>query len=240
MSNRVNAFLFWITTILIILIAHHVMTFGHEWTHGLMAWLAGYKQNPFDIHYSSNWITLWGIDEAVPYQKILADGNNGWVAAIAIAPMIDGALFVLLGLKLLSLPAVQKRWLLLSFFYWWTLMELAEIYSYIPIRTFVKMDDIHNFIYATGLSPWVVFVIGVPFVIWGLWKIIGKEEVRACIVKGRMNQFFFLFISLLIIFWYFSGLPFIFAYPQVAKNIFSWISLGMIPICLIVLRKRYT
>ena len=219
------------------------MTFMHEWTHGLIAWLGGYKSSPFAIHYSSNWWTLWGIDEAVPYQTILSAGKKGLVAAIAIAPMIDGFIFFLIGLKLLSLQSIQKRWVLFSFVYWWTWMEIAEIYSYIPIRTFAQQDDIYNFLHATGLSPWLVFILGTPLVIWGYQKMIRVEEDRACrilAIRRKWGRFMFLFITLMIGFWYYGGIAFIFVYPEIKGNILSWISLALIPICLIALRKRYT
>ncbi len=240
--SNTRKLVFWLVTIVMILVSHDVMTLLHEWTHGLVAWLAGYKSSPFDIHYVANWITLWGIDEAVPYRSILAEGKNSLVAMIAIAPMIDGFVFFLIGLKLLSTPAVQKRWVLFSFFYWLTLMEISEIYSYIPIRTFVERDDIFNFLHALGLSPWAVFIVGMPFVIWGLQRMIRVEEARACVVlniHGNLSRFMFLFITLMIAFWYFGGIAFVFVYPQIVMNIPSWISLALIPMCLIAFRRRY-
>jgi hypothetical protein len=229
-------------TAVMILLSHHVMTFLHEWTHSSIAYFAGYKNSPFNIHYATNWITLWGIDEAVPYDKILAEGKHFLVATIAIAPMISGAIFFLIGLRLLSLRYIQKSSLCFSFFYWWTLMEIAEIYSYIPVRTFAKRDDIFNFLRATGVSPWTVLIPGILFVAWSLQRMIRIEEDKACKIlrlEGKINRFAFLLITLLICFWYYGGFAFIFVYPGVIKNVFSWISLALIPFCLITLRKRY-
>ena len=229
-------------TVVMILLSHHIMTFFHEWTHSFIAYLAGYKNGPFDIHYSANWITLYGIDEDVPYHMILAEGKNALVAIIAIAPMISGAIFFFIGLKLLSLPSIKKRFVVFSFFYWFSLMEIAEIYSYIPVRTFEGKDDIFNFLHATGCSPWAVLIPGILFATWGLQRMIRIEEAKICKIfqlKGKVNRFAFLFITLLICFLYYGGFAFIFVYPGVVKNIFSWISLALIPFCLITLRKRY-
>ena len=218
------------------------MTFLHEWTHGFVAWLAGYKSDPFDIRYSSNWLTLWGIDEAVPYRKILADGKNYIVAIIAIAPIIEGAIFFLVGLKLLSMKIIQNKWMIFSFFYWWTLMEISEIYSYIPVRTFAQQGDIFDFLYVLEISPWVMLISGTPLVIWGLQRMLIVEELRAYDVlqiENKVGRFIFLFITLLIVFLYFGGIAFVFVYPKFMMNVASWVSLAMIPLCLIFLRKRY-
>lgn len=238
-----NPFIFWLFTGLFIILSHHLMVFLHEWTHGFVAWIAGYKSSPFAIHYPTNWITLWGIDEAVPYQQILAAGKNKTVAMIAIAPMIDGAIFFLIGLGLLASKRVHKHRVFFSFVYWWTLMEISEIFSYIPVRTFFVHDDIFNFTHAAGISPWIVFILGTPFVIWGLIRMIRKEEVRACkvlYIRSRTERFFFLFITVVISFWYYGGFAFVFVYPQILMNLFSWIALGLIPVCMILLKKRYT
>jgi hypothetical protein len=242
MSRKVGKTPFWVATAILIILSHHVMTFLHEYTHGFAAWLGGYKSNPFDIHYQCNWITLWGIDEAVPYREILAAGKNGLTATIAIAPMIDGFIFFLIGLKLLSLPKFQKRWMLFSFVFWFTVNEIGEIYSYIPVRTFFGRDDIFNFVQATGLSPWVVFIVGTPFVVWGLQRMIRIEELRASTVlriEGKVGRFMFLFIVLMICFWYYGGMAFVFVYPQIVTYPLCWISLALIPLCLIFFRKRY-
>jgi hypothetical protein len=121
-------------------------------------------------------------------------------------------------------------------------MEIAEIYSYIPVRTFAERDDIFNFLRATGFSPWVVLIPGTLFVAWGLQRMIRVEEPKACKIlqlEGKIDRFAFLLITLLICFWYYGGFAFIFVYPGIIKNIFSWISLVLIPFCLITLRKKY-
>ncbi len=149
----------------ILWIAHHSAVYIHEWTHGAVAWLTGYKSSPFAIHYGSNWFTLWDIDEAVPYEQILADGKPGIMAVIAIAPLLLQALLFLIGLRLLQKRS--NRWVF-AFMYWFTLIEICETYAYIPIRSFTQHGDVYHFLYATGLSPWVVAIPGTLFCSLGI------------------------------------------------------------------------
>lgn len=233
---------FWLLTVVMILLAHHVMTFLHEWTHSFIAYLTGYKNAPFDIQYPTNWITLWGIDEAVPYDQIVGESRYGLAAIIAIAPMISGGIFFIIGLCLLSFPYIQRKSWCFSFIYWWTLMEIAEIYSYIPVRTFAPRDDIFIFLQTTKFSPWVVLIPGTLFAGWGLQRMIRVEGANVCeffYLEGKVHRFMFLLITLLVCFWYYGGFAFIFVYPGVVYNIFSWISLILIPFCLVAWRKKY-
>lgn len=85
---HVKRLTFCIALALLIFIAHHATVYLHEWTHGTIAWLAGYKKSPFGIHYGVQWITLLDIDEAVPYPAILADGKPSVMTAIAIRPIL--------------------------------------------------------------------------------------------------------------------------------------------------------
>lgn len=159
--------------LLLVLAAYHVEVYLHEWTHGLVAWLGGYKSSPFDIHYGTRWITLWDISENINYSQITADGKAWLVALIAIAPMIMQMSLVVVGLCLLR-KVQGLRYICL---YLVTLMLLAGVYGYIPIRTFAHQDDIYNFITATGWSPWVVAIPGTLYVVWGLYALLSRAKL---------------------------------------------------------------
>jgi hypothetical protein len=44
-----------IWTVPFILLAHYVAVFSHELTHSFVAWVMGYKSNPFNIQYGGTW-----------------------------------------------------------------------------------------------------------------------------------------------------------------------------------------
>ncbi len=227
---------FILALIAIIFIAHHGMIYFHEWVHGTAAWLTGYKSHPFAIHYGEKWITLRDIDEAVPYNQILRDGKPSVMAFIAIAPLVCQVLVFLLGLKLMNLPALQsKRWLF-AFVYWFTFFQLAEIFSYIPIRSFAQKDDIYNFDFATGLSPWFVVIPGTLFVIWGIYRILTFEMPRACDclkISSTAGRSAFYVTSVFFFFAYYGARGLLEPDP-VSQNL-SKVSLALFPLVLIAL-----
>lgn len=217
-------------------LAHHAMIYFHEWIHGTVAWLTGYKAHPFDIHYGEQWFTLWDIEEAVPYPQILADGKPLVMAAIAIAPLIVQAILFIWGLKLLNTPKIQQRRWLFAFVFWMTFFQLAEIYCYIPIRTFAPKDDIFNFLFATGLSPWLVAIPGTFFVLWGIYRLLTFEVFRACDylkITSKVGRVAFVLTLVLLFFGYYGAIGF--TMPDEASHTLSTISLGLVPTSLIML-----
>lgn len=234
MKTKKNTILFLIYNIIIFFITHHLMIYLHEWTHGLFAWLGGYKSSPFAIYYGKDWLTLWDINEAVDYSKILSDGKNGWMALIALSPTIMEAIYFLIALKVLSLPAIKKRTLLYSFFFWFSLFSLAEFYSYIPIRTLSGEGDIYNFLYASHLSYGWVLIPGTLFVIWGVYRLFFVEPFsRNLQIHTKIGRFFTYLFIVALFFGYYGGVGFLHPYP--IDHLLSLISWILIPILMILL-----
>lgn len=224
--------------ILIGFIAHHTTIYFHEWVHGTVAWLTGYKSHPFAIHYGERWFTLWDIDEAVPYHQILADGKPAVMAAIALAPMIFQAILFILGLQLLSMPNIQKKRWVFAFVFWMTFFQLADLYCYIPIRTFAPKDDIFNFLFATGLSPWIVAIPGSLFVVWGIYRLLSFEVFRACDclkITSKAGRAAFIVAIVLLFFGYYGAIGF--TMPNEMSHMLSKISWALVPISLIMCFK---
>lgn len=222
---------FFLILMLLILfwLAHHAMVYIHEWTHGTLAWLCGYKSNPFAIHYGTDWFTLWDIDEDVPYSQILADGKPGVVAAIAIAPLLIQAVIFPIGLRLLRIASLN-RWVF-AFFYWLTLFSVCEIYSYIPIRTFIPSGDVFNFLQATRLSAWVVAIPGTLYVLWGICRMLSREAPLAFLkfsINTKKGKWAFLSANILPFFGYYGAIGFLFPYPAVHQ--LSLVSCALIPL----------
>lgn len=230
---------FLLQLLVIIFIAHHIMVYFHEWVHGTAAWITGYKTHPFDIHYGERWFSLWDINEAVPYQQILADGKPSIMAFIAISPVICQMLMFIMGLKLLGMGSIQSKQWLFAFVFWATFFELAEVYAYIPIRTFAPQDDIYNFLYAASLSPWVVAIPGTLFVIWGIYRILTVEEPRACVclqIESKAGRVAFLLATVILFFGYHGGIGFMMT-DSISQNL-SKASWALIPVCLLAIYAK--
>lgn len=224
-------------------VAYHAAVYIHEWTHGTVAWICGYKSSPFDIHYGTEWIALLDIDQNVNTAKIFADGRPNVVAAIAIAPTLLGAALFLVGLKLLHKRVFQGKWVF-PYLYWFTLIWLAEFYGYIPIRTFAgepnKSQDVFDFLLAMNWSPWAVAIPGTLFVIWGVYRFFWKEFPSSCHsmeIHSKWGRSVLLFFSLLYMFGYTGGVGF--TEPYRIAHLLSLVSWGLfLPLFIFFFLKR--
>jgi hypothetical protein len=181
----------------------------HEWTHGVFAWLFGYKKNPFNIYYG-DW-TLLKAWELIDYKTILQEGK-GWVmSVIAISPIALGIFLYLFGIIILSIKRIRNRKILWYFLFWFTLSNFGQVFDYIPSRTFVGYQDgllrgdIGHFLQGLNISPWIIFIPGMMFIILGILEIFVYEVPKLYVVMNiptskRKN---YLFIILIYLFcWY--------------------------------------
>jgi len=138
-------------TVISIVAAFDISTLAHEWTHATVAWLLGHKDNPFHIYYG-DW-SLLNVNEAVDYRSLFATGQGTAASAIGISALITNAVLFIASLHWLSRKSVnQRKWLYLLL-YWFALMNISELYSYIPLRTFAPTGDIRNFVTGLAISP---------------------------------------------------------------------------------------
>lgn len=86
---------------------------------------------------------------------------------------------LLLCISLLSLEAIQQQRWVYQFVFWFAVMNVGELFSYIPVRTFVGNNgDIGHFVHGLGISPWVIFLPGIAIVGVGLWHLLVREIPR--------------------------------------------------------------
>ncbi|WP_162596319.1 hypothetical protein [Methylobacterium sp. 17Sr1-1] len=115
-----------------------------------------------------NALTLHGIGENVDYASAFAAGRGTAVALVAATgPLIlNGGLYLVARHILLRTPtALTGLGGLLV--YWFLFMNLANVFDYVPIRTFAQ-GDIGHLCQGLGLPPWVVCVVLTPPVIVAL------------------------------------------------------------------------
>jgi hypothetical protein len=145
-------------TFLIVVLSYYLCVLPHEWSHGLMAWLFGFKTSPFHAHYGG--FLLLHCDENVPYDSILAQGLGWQAALIGIAGITYNALMLCWSFYMLGDNRINKKPMMQRFFYWFAIFNMCPIIGYIPNGTFTTEGDIGRFVTGLHISPWYVFVPG--------------------------------------------------------------------------------
>ncbi|MEW6141925.1 MAG: hypothetical protein AB1597_02060 [Chloroflexota bacterium] len=196
---------YFILAIVLLLVARHVMVLCHEWTHGTVAWISGYKDSPFAIYYG-DW-TLLHVDEDVDYGRIMADGKGWLVSLIASSALVTNTLLFLLSTFLLSGCSARWPWPARLFVFWFGVVNIAELFSYVPMRVFFS-GDIRNFVTGLNISPWLVLVPGTILVGFGLSRVFGHDlplVIRTTGLSGRVWQRLFLGVLMFAVFWFYGG-----------------------------------
>jgi hypothetical protein len=202
-----------IWTLPFIIVAHYVAVFPHEFTHSFVAWAMGYKSNPFNITYGglglSNLLLLSGIDENVNYEMV--SQNNPYHAAfIAFCGPFMNVILFFVSYWILQHRQIQVKPYLYYWMLWFNIMNIANVFDYIPIRTFTPLNwntDMSNLERGLNISPWVVYVLGGYFVLFLIWQLFSKTLVEAYVYLGLDSLWarsFLMIMIVLVLFDYFS------------------------------------
>lgn len=159
-------------TPIFILLSHYLVVFPHEYAHSFTAWFLGYKSNPFDLNYGgthiSNILFLLNIDQNVDNKMIYSLAHPGHVALIAFAGPGMNILLFIVSILLLKNKTIKQHPYLFYFLFFFNLMNLGNIYDYVPIRTFAtqgNMVDVLDIEQGLNISPWWIYIIiGYPLV----------------------------------------------------------------------------
>jgi len=160
-------------TFFIVIVSYYLCVLPHEWSHGLIAWLLGFKTSPFHVRYGG--LLLLHCDESVPYDKILASGLGTQAALIGIAGITYNAFMVLLSFLCLNWNEVNNRPIAHRFFYWFATFNLCPIIGYIPNGTFSTEGDVGRFVTGLHISPWFIFIPGTFLVSYLVFNLLGKK-----------------------------------------------------------------
>ena len=153
--------------------AHACVFFAHEYAHSFLAWLLGWKANPFALNYAHPTLTVFliqlGIDQNVNEVPIFATGHGAQAAMISAAGAVIGNALVTYPLSRWVYRVAQRipsrAWAM--FAYWMCVASIGNFIDYVPIRTFTDGTDLYQDMFAVerglGWSPWtLLLVFGIP------------------------------------------------------------------------------
>ncbi|MBE1161076.1 hypothetical protein [Dyella acidiphila] len=198
-------------TAMMVLIAHAVAYFTHEYSHAFTAWLLGYKQDPLALNYgeasTANILFQQDIDENVDYDPIFA-GQHGWSAALIalVGPGVgNGVLyFVCLWLFRAALSRNHRRTAM--FLFWLALMCAGNVWSYAPTRVITTHADMALAAKGLGISTWLLFPWVTAAAVWIAWSFFFRlfaqarqtlfhEPDRLVLVSALVAYFYFGFFG---------------------------------------------
>lgn len=204
-------------TPLVLLVTHYLAVLPHEFTHSILAWALGIKGDPWAIDWGggslANILLLVHIDENVDYHAALAAGHAPAVALVALAGPIlaNGGLYLLMRrlstTRRLRELGPRARPVVASLVFWYLVMNLANLWCYIPIRTFAADGDIRHFIWATGVSPWLIYAVGGYLVVWAIvdfYRAVLPRSIETIGMRTRFGRAFLLIVATCVLFGYFS------------------------------------
>ncbi len=160
-------------TPLVLLLTHYAAVLPHEFAHSVVAWLVGIKDQPGNIDWGGtsllNVLGLVDIYENVDYRAALDAGRSWQVALTAFAGpgLANGGLY-LLARRFVASPRLAGRPLAAYALFWFLLMNLANLYDYVPIRAFAADGDVAHFRWGSGASPWLVYAVAGYLVLWAI------------------------------------------------------------------------
>lgn len=208
-----SSFFLVLVTPIFIFFANYLTIYCHDFSHSLMAWLLGYKHNPFEINFGGwsflNFFFLVNVGENVDYNAIYALGHPYEVALIAFAgPGIANVGLFFLSLYLLTKKSVRESYYLFYFIFWVNLMNLGSLYDYIPIRTFSAQGDVGHITTSLNISPWYIYIIAGYPVAFAIWHFFTRTMIKMFAhlkILSMELKAFIMSLCVFILFGYYGG-----------------------------------
>lgn len=206
-----------IATPIFMILANYLAVLSQEYAHSIAAYLLGYKEHPFTIYFGGkslmNLLLLFNINANVDYDLITSAGRLRDLAVIGFAGigLANGGMY-LLTLRLLKRKFIQRLHLVFYFLFWLNFMSFAQIFSYIPIRTFSESGDVANIIQGLNISPWwicIFFGYAVTYMTWHFFTrtLIRTEDVLH--IKSNLFKAVLMMLCAIPLFGYFGIAGFI-------------------------------
>jgi hypothetical protein len=226
-----------------ILAAHYLAVLPHEFMHSFVAWATGIKSNPFVIHWGDtspgNVLLLYYIDEKVDYKAAYAAGKTASVAATAIAGPATNVVLYLVIRFMVPLWRTSTRPYVTYLAFWFLFMQLANVYDYVPIRVAASDGDVGQWVRATHMSPWLIYVVVGYLVLWAmidLYRTVLPESLDSSRIVLPAGRAIVLVLATVVMFTYF-------AYPGIREdgllsNFIARTSMLLIPVIIVVNWRR--
>ena len=244
-STRRSNGIGWLAAVtpLAILLAHYLAVLPHEFLHSFVAWATGIKSNPFDLHWGGasvgNILLLYNIDEKVDYKAAYAAGEGASVAVVAMAGVATNVVLYLVIRFAAPLWRTSTRPFVAYLAFWFLFMQLANVYDYVPIRVAASDGDVGQWVRATHMSPWLIYVVVGYLVLWAmidLYRVVMPDALDSSGITSPASRAVVLVIATVVMFTYF-------AWPGLLENgllsvFIARTSLLLIPVILVVNWRR--
>jgi hypothetical protein len=203
-------------TIVTYIVLQAATIIAHEFVHSTTAWLLGYMPSPLSIVWG-NPVTMRGWDEGVPYDQFFPNPGDPAQAVIGASPLVFHTLVVAVGLFVLQELGMTRRKWLFHTLYWFVVVSLMELISYIVMRPFASGGDTFHFNHGLALSPWVLFVVGTLLVMVALAVLFTRVLPLLCDVMApgnRLMDWAIVLMTAFILFLWGSGMRAMSTYPD--------------------------
>lgn len=193
------------------MLAHYLAVLPHEFMHSFVAWATGIKPDPFDIHWGGgspgNVLLLYNIDEKIDYKAAYAAGKSASVAAAVLAGPGTNAVLYLVVRFAAPLWRTSSRPFVAYLAFWFLFMQLANVYDYVPIRVAASDGDVGQWVRATDMSPWLIYVVvGYP-VLWAmidLYRTVLPDTLDSSRIASPAGRAIVLIAATVVMFTYFA------------------------------------
>lgn len=230
-------------TPLLMLVAHYLAVLPHELMHSIAAWATGIKSDPWQIHWGGgsvgNILLLYNIDEHIDYKSAYAAGKNVAVAVAVLAGPGTNALLYLVSRLVLRWWRTASAPVVCYLAFWFLFMQLANVFDYVPIRVATDDADVGQWVRATHMSPWWVYVVVGYAVLWAmvdLYRTVLPDALDASGIHAPAGRAVVLVTATVTMFGYFA-VPGLRLHGLVEQFI-SRTSLMLIPVVLLVSWRR--
>jgi hypothetical protein len=216
MNYAAETLIYIVITIVTFVILQPVTIVMHEFVHSTSASLLGYMPSPLSIVWG-NPVTMRGWDEGVPYDQLFPSSGNPAEAIIGGSPLVFHTIVVTVGLVLLQQSWMTKKKWLFHTLYWFVIVNLMELISYIVMRPFASGGDTGHINHGLALSPWILFVSGTLLIMFALYVLFRKIMPLLCNViapGNRLTYWTILVMTAFILFLWGSGMRAMSMYPD--------------------------
>jgi hypothetical protein len=200
---------FALLTFFLVLLAHAVAYLLHEYSHSFLAWMSGFKANPFALDYGKptwqNIILLGDIEENVDYNYIISSGNGIWggIIALAGAGLGNGVMYFV------CYWLISRRWISLSrgtvmFLYWLSLMCAGNLLSYAPLRVITTHGDMAIAARCFGISTWLLLPFVTAGTIYVMYHFFFKMFAKSYTKVTAGSKLNLVFVIVATSYWYFG------------------------------------